>query len=67
VTLTYLPEHADSARIALDLAERESAHLRYTCNTLHAETIDLAWVEVLAQREDLAEKIDAFVGRFGRL
>ena len=33
-----LPEHADSARIALDLAERESAHLRYTCNTLYAET-----------------------------
>ena len=38
MTLTYLPEHADSARIALDLAERESAHLRYTCNTLYAET-----------------------------
>jgi hypothetical protein len=67
VTLTYLPEHADSARIALDLAERESAHLRYTCNTLYAETIDLAWVKALAEREDLAEKIDAFVGRFGRL
>lgn len=41
--LTYLPEHADSARVALDLAERESTYLRYTCNTLYAEAIDLAW------------------------
>lgn len=65
--LTYLPEHAESARTALDLAERESAHLGYTCNTLYAEAIDLAWVKALAEREDLAEKIDAFVARFGRL
>ena len=65
--LTYLPEHAESARTALDLAERESAHLGYTCNTLYAEVIDLAWVKALAEREDLAEKIDAFVARFGRL
>lgn len=67
MSLPYLAEHADSARIALDLAERESAHLRYTCRTLYAEPVDLAWVEALAKREDLAEKIDAFVGRFGRL
>lgn len=65
--LAYLPEHADSARLALDLAERESAHLGYTCHTLYAEAIDLAWVKALAEREDLAEKIDAFVARFGRL
>lgn len=67
MSLPYLPEHADSARIALDLAERESAHLRYTYRTLYAEPIDIAWVEALAKREDLAEKIDAFVGRFARL
>jgi len=30
---TYLVEHAEAARIALDLAEREAAHLRYTCAT----------------------------------
>ena len=65
--MPYLTEHADSARIALALAERESAHLRYTHRTLYAEPIDLAWVEALEKREDLAEKIDAFVGRFGRL
>jgi hypothetical protein len=65
--MSYLPDHADAARIALALAERESAHLGYTHRTLYAEPIDLAWVEALARREDPAEKIDAFVGRFGRL
>jgi hypothetical protein len=63
----YLAEHGDAALIALDLAEREATHLRYTQRTLYAQTIDLAWVESLPQREDLSEKIDAFVGRFGRL
>lgn len=67
MNLSYLTEHADSARIALNLAERESVHLRYTYSTLYEEPIDLAWVEALSRREDLAEKIDAFVGRFGRL
>jgi hypothetical protein len=63
----YLPEYADAARIALDLAEREAGHLQYTYRSLYAENIDRAWVESLVKREDLAEKIDAFVGRFGRL
>ncbi len=67
MNVEYLPEHADAALIALDLAAREAAHLQYTYRTLYAEPIDLAWVVALAEREDLAEKIDAFVGRFGRL
>lgn len=67
MSLPYLVEQTEPARIALELAERESAHLRYTYGTLYAQPIDLAWVEALAKREDLAEKIDAFVGRFGRL
>ncbi len=67
MSINYLAEYGDSARIALELAERESAHLRYTWHTLYQEPIDKAWVENLTIREDLAEKIDAFVGRFGRL
>ncbi|MBF0219424.1 MAG: hypothetical protein HQL49_07835 [Gammaproteobacteria bacterium] len=35
-------------------------------NALFAETIDLEWGHQLAYQEDMAEKIDAFVGRFGR-
>ncbi len=67
MNVDYLPEHANSALIALDLAEREANHLQYTYRTLYTEPIDLAWVAALAKREDLAEKIDAFVGRFGSL
>lgn len=67
MNVEYLPEHANSALIALDLAEREATHLQYTYRTLYVEPIDLAWVAALVKREDLAEKIDAFVGRFGRL
>ncbi len=65
MSLAYLPEHADNARLALE--GREAAHLAYTHRTLYALPIDLAWVRSLPEREDLAEKIDAFIGRFGRL
>ena len=67
MTLSYLPEHAESALLALELAEKEVAHLAYTHRTLFAQNIDLQWVQALEKREDLAEKVDAFVGRFGRL
>ena len=67
MSLAYLPEHAENALLALDLAKKEASHLAYTHRTLFAQTIDLDWVRNLAQRDDLAEKIDAFVSRFGRL
>ena len=67
MSLTYLPEYAESTLLALELAEREATHLAYTHRTLFAQPIDIQWVQALAQREDLAEKIDAFVSRFGRL
>ena len=67
MSLAYLPEHVESALLALELAEREAGHLTYTHRTLFAQPIDLQWVQALEKREDLAEKIDAFVGRFGRL
>ena len=67
MSLSYLPEHAKNALLALELAEKEVAHLAYTHRTLFEQNIDLQWVQSLASREDLAEKIDAFVARFGRL
>lgn len=67
MSLGYLPEHAENAWLALQLAKKEMAHLAYTHRTLFAQTIDLPWVRSLVEREDLAEKIDAFVSRFGRL
>lgn len=67
MTLAYLPEHAENALLALKLALKEAEHLAYTQRTLFDQSIDLQWVKTLEKREDLAEKIDAFVGRFGRL
>jgi hypothetical protein len=67
MSLGYLPEHAENAQLALELAKKEMAHLAYTHKTLFAQAIDLQWVQSLSEREDLSEKIDAFVSRFGRL
>jgi hypothetical protein len=67
MSLRYLPEHAENALLALALADKEVAHLRYSHRTLFAQAIDMKWVQLLAQREDLAEKVEAFVSRFGRL
>jgi len=67
LTLRYLPEHAESAMLALDVARKEVAQLQYTHETLFAHPVDAAWVSQLEQRPDLAEKVDAFVSRFGRL
>jgi len=52
---------------ALELADKEAAHLRYSRDTLQALSPDLAWVVGLDQRPDLAEKVEAFVSRFARL
>jgi len=67
MSMRYLPEHVENALLALDLARKEVAHLQYTHRTLFAQPIDIAWVEQLSTRDDLAEKIDAFVSRFVRL
>ncbi|MBI3901585.1 MAG: hypothetical protein HY306_01355 [Nitrosomonadales bacterium] len=67
MSLRYLPEYAEAAIQALQLAVKEAAHLSYSRRTLFAQPIDISWVEKLSEREDLAEKIDAFVSRFARL
>jgi len=67
MSLNYLPEHAQPALLALDLARKEAKHLRYSQTTLFALPIDLAWVQRLDAHPELAEKVEAFVSRFGRL
>jgi len=67
VSPRYLAEYAEPALLALELAEKEVSYLAYTQRTLFSLQIDLAWVQELKNRPDLAEKIDAFVSRFARL
>ncbi len=67
MTIQFLPEHAENARLALELARKEAAHLQYTHTTLFVMKIDVSWVQQLAAQGDLAEKVEAFVSRFGRL
>ena len=67
MSLRYLAEHAQPVLMALDLARKEAEHLRYSHTTLFALPIDLAWVQSLGEQPELAEKVEAFVSRFGRL
>jgi len=67
MSLKYLPEHARATLLALDLADKEARHLRYSQATLFALPINLAWVQSLGHQPEVAEKVEAFVSRFGRL
>jgi hypothetical protein len=67
MSLKYLPEHAQNALLALELARKEVVHLRYTHSTLFALSLDVHWVQRLSENNALAEKVEAFVSRFGRL
>ncbi len=67
MTLRYLPAHRESALLALELACKEASHLRYSHRTLFAQPVDVDWVHQLAENQEMAEKVEAFVSRFGRL
>jgi uncharacterized protein with PhoU and TrkA domain len=67
MSLNYLPEQAQPLLLALDLADKEAKHLRYSQTTLFALPIDLAWVQGLSEQPEVAEKVEAFVSRFSRL
>jgi hypothetical protein len=54
MSLRYLPEHAENARLALALADKEVAHLRYSHRTLFAQAIDTAWVQMLTRPDTTA-------------
>jgi hypothetical protein len=67
MSLLYLPEHAQAMLQSLALTRKEAEHLHYSQATLFALPIDLVWVQSLATQPVLAEKVEAFVSRFGRL
>lgn len=67
MSIRYLPEHADIVLLTLELVEREASHLAYIHQHLFEQPINLEWINQLPMRSELAEIIDAFGARFGRL
>lgn len=51
----------------LEIVRREGDLLLKTDARLFKVNLDAAWVERLEKEEDLAERLDAFVSRFGRM
>lgn len=49
MSAAYLPEYAENAQLALELAKKEMAHLAYTHSTLFAQTIYLQWEQSLVE------------------
>lgn len=62
-------EEASASRFLQTLAivSREGLHLAYSRQHLYMHSIDSTWVEGLEQDQELAEKLEAFVSRFGRM
>ncbi len=54
-------------RFLLQVVEREAKHLKATTQRLFSQPVDHSWVESLEQDIETAERLDAFVARFGRL
>jgi len=51
----------------LRLVSREGSHLLYSHGRLYSQPVDVAWVQGLDSRPELAEQLEAFVSRFGRM
>jgi hypothetical protein len=54
-------------RQTLEVVGREAGHLAYSRTRLGAEAIDADWVASLPRHPELAERLEAFVSRFGRM
>ncbi len=51
----------------LEVVAREGKHLVYSYGRLYSQPIDTAWVRDLEMHPELAERLEAFISRFGRL
>ena len=50
-----------------EIVAREGRHLHYSWNRLFSEPIDASWVSGLENAPELAERLEAFISRFGRM
>ncbi|MEF3192679.1 MAG: hypothetical protein K6346_00430 [Halothiobacillaceae bacterium] len=51
----------------LHIVAKESAHLEWSRQRLFSQPITPAWVDALDRQPELAERLEAFVSRYGRL
>lgn len=51
----------------LEIVAREGKHLLYSWNSLFSQAIDVEWVDNLEHDPVRAERLEAFVSRFGRM
>ena len=51
----------------LAIVAKQGGHLLYSLSRLDEEKIDRSWVERLDHDAELAERLEAFVSRFGRM
>lgn len=51
----------------LHIVWREGGHLSYSWHRFFPGPIDASWITALAQEAEAAERMDAFVSRFGRM
>lgn len=51
----------------LEIVAREGKHLSYSWRSLFGQTIDATWVRNLDHAPEIAERLEAFVSRFGRM
>lgn len=51
----------------LKIVQKEGWHLSFSWNRLFANEINEKWVKELDQKPELAEQLEAFVSRFGRM
>jgi hypothetical protein len=65
--MTLPPAAAERLRFLARVADKEARHLALTTERLFAIPFTQERVAELEQAPDLAERVDAFVGRFGRL
>ncbi len=57
----------DRFRHTLDIVAHEGKHLAYSWGRLYAYPIDADWVRELESAPEIAERLEAFVSRFGRM
>lgn len=51
----------------LNIVQREGEHLAYSWNRLYTAPVDVDWVNQLPENPEAAERLEAFVSRFGRM